>query len=90
MNGARIGRGSIVGAGSVITEGKQFPEHSLIIGAPARVIRTLDPAQVAKMGRGREILCQQRPAIQEGPEEDRLRALRSDAFSSESLPRTRC
>ena len=50
MNGARIGRGSIVGAGSVITEGKQFPEHSLIIGAPARVIRTLEPAQVAAMG----------------------------------------
>ena len=50
MNGARIGRGSIVGAGAVITEGKQFPEHSLIIGAPARVIRTLEPAQVAAMG----------------------------------------
>jgi carbonic anhydrase/acetyltransferase-like protein (isoleucine patch superfamily) len=50
MNGARIGRGSIVGAGSVITEGKQFPEYSLIIGAPARVIRTIDPEQVAKIG----------------------------------------
>ena len=50
MNGARIGRGSIVGAGSVITEGKRFPEHSLIIGSPARVIRALDPEQVAKMG----------------------------------------
>jgi carbonic anhydrase/acetyltransferase-like protein (isoleucine patch superfamily) len=47
MNGAIIRRGSIVGAGAVITEGKEFPEHSLIIGAPARVIRTLDPAQVA-------------------------------------------
>jgi carbonic anhydrase/acetyltransferase-like protein (isoleucine patch superfamily) len=50
MNGARIGRGSIVGAGSVITEGKQFPEYSLILGAPARLIRTLDPDQVAAMG----------------------------------------
>src|SRR5271168_3819905 len=50
MNGARIGRGSIVGAGSVITEGKVFPEYSLIIGAPARVIRTLEPAQAEKMG----------------------------------------
>src|SRR3954470_13291777 len=50
MNGARIGRGSIVGAGSVITEGKQFPEHALIIGSPARVIRTLEPAQVQAMG----------------------------------------
>jgi carbonic anhydrase/acetyltransferase-like protein (isoleucine patch superfamily) len=50
MNGARIGRGSIVGAGAVITEGKVFPEHSLIIGAPARVQRTLEPAQVERMG----------------------------------------
>jgi carbonic anhydrase/acetyltransferase-like protein (isoleucine patch superfamily) len=50
MNGARIGRGSIVGAGAVITEGKQFPEYSLIIGAPARVIRTLEPAQAALIG----------------------------------------
>ena len=50
MNGARIGRCGIVGAGSVITEGKQFPEYSLIIGAPARVTRTLDPAQVPPMG----------------------------------------
>ncbi|WJR75987.1 gamma carbonic anhydrase family protein [Bradyrhizobium sp. NP1] len=50
MNGARIRRGSIVGAGSVITEGKEFPEYALIIGAPARVIRTLDPAQVERMG----------------------------------------
>lgn len=49
MNGARIGRGSVVGAGAVITEGKQFPEYSLIIGAPARVIRTLEPAQAAAM-----------------------------------------
>lgn len=50
MNGARIGRESIVGAGAVITEGKQFDAHSLILGAPARVVRTLDPAQVAAMG----------------------------------------
>src|SRR6202022_4235509 len=50
MNGARIGGGSIVGAGSVITEGKQFAEYSLIIGSPARVIRTLEPAQVTAMG----------------------------------------
>ena len=50
MNGAVVRRGSIVGAGSVITEGKQFPEYSLIIGSPARVIRTLEPAQVEAMG----------------------------------------
>ncbi len=61
MNGARIGRGSVVGAGSVITEGKQFPEYSLIIGAPARVIRTLEPAQDEKMGGAA------RPYMRNGP-----------------------
>ncbi len=50
MNGARIGRNSIVGAGAVITEGKEFPEASLIIGSPARVLRTLTAEQVARMG----------------------------------------
>ncbi|MCL2713343.1 MAG: gamma carbonic anhydrase family protein [Alphaproteobacteria bacterium] len=52
MNGARLGRHCIVGAGSVITEGKEFPERSLIVGAPARVLRTLNPEQVARMGEG--------------------------------------
>ncbi len=49
MNGAVIRRGSVVGAGAVITEGKEFPENSLIIGAPARVIRTLDAEQAAEL-----------------------------------------
>jgi carbonic anhydrase/acetyltransferase-like protein (isoleucine patch superfamily) len=52
MNGARVGRGCIVGAGALITEGKHFPEHSLIVGAPARAIRTLQPAEVEAMGMG--------------------------------------
>jgi carbonic anhydrase/acetyltransferase-like protein (isoleucine patch superfamily) len=66
MNGARIGRGSIVGAGSVITEGKQFPEHSLIIGAPARVIRTLEPAQLAKMGSAAKFYAGNGPRFKKG------------------------
>jgi carbonic anhydrase/acetyltransferase-like protein (isoleucine patch superfamily) len=66
MNGARIGRGSIVGAGAVITEGKQFPEHSLIIGAPARVIRTLDPAQVAAMGSAAKFYVGNGPRFKKG------------------------
>ncbi|MDM0119980.1 gamma carbonic anhydrase family protein [Variovorax arabinosiphilus] len=49
LNNARIGRNSIVGAGSVVTEGKEFPDNSLIIGAPAKVVRTLDDAAVAKL-----------------------------------------
>jgi len=41
LNGATIGKGCLVGAGAVVTEGKVFPDHSLILGAPAKVVRTL-------------------------------------------------
>jgi carbonic anhydrase/acetyltransferase-like protein (isoleucine patch superfamily) len=66
MNGARIGRGSVVGAGSVVTEGKQFPENSLIIGAPARVIRTLDPTQAAQMERPAKSYQRNGPRFKKG------------------------
>ena len=48
LNHAKIGRNSIVGAGSVVTEGKEFPDNSLIVGSPAKAIRTLDAEQVAR------------------------------------------
>ena len=54
MNGAIIGKDCIVGAGAVVTEGKKFPDRSLIIGAPARRIRELDDAAIAKMRAGAE------------------------------------
>ena len=44
LNNAKIGRNCIVGAGSVVTEGKEFPDNSLIIGSPAKVVRTIDEA----------------------------------------------
>ncbi|MER8913605.1 gamma carbonic anhydrase family protein [Mesorhizobium sp. M0761] len=49
LNGARIGRNCLVGAGALVTEGKEFPDNCLIVGSPARVIRTLDDAAVAKL-----------------------------------------
>jgi carbonic anhydrase/acetyltransferase-like protein (isoleucine patch superfamily) len=49
LNGARIGANSLVGAGALVTEGKEFPERSLIVGAPAKAIRTLDDAAVERL-----------------------------------------
>jgi carbonic anhydrase/acetyltransferase-like protein (isoleucine patch superfamily) len=49
LNGARIGRGCLVGAGSVVTEGKEFPDHSLILGSPARVVRQITPEQLERL-----------------------------------------
>ena len=47
LNGARIGRDCLVGAGSVVTEGKEFPDGSLILGSPAKAVRSLAPEQIA-------------------------------------------
>lgn len=49
LNGARIGAHCLIGANALITEGKEFPDHSLIVGAPARVMKTLDPAAVDRL-----------------------------------------
>lgn len=49
LNGARIGQGCLVGAGAIVTENKEFPEHSLLIGAPAKVARTLAPEDAARL-----------------------------------------
>jgi carbonic anhydrase/acetyltransferase-like protein (isoleucine patch superfamily) len=49
LNGARIGRGCLVGAGALVTEGKTFDDHSLIVGSPAKAIRTLNQDAVAKL-----------------------------------------
>jgi len=52
LNGARIGAGCLVGAGALVTEGKEFPEKSLIVGSPARAIRTLDDAAAIAIAAG--------------------------------------
>ena len=49
MNGAVIGPDSVVGAGALVTEGKTYPARSLIVGSPAKALRTLDDAAVAKL-----------------------------------------
>ncbi len=41
LNGAVIGKGCLVGAGALITERKVFEDGSLILGAPAKVVRQL-------------------------------------------------
>ena len=49
LNRARIGRFCIVGAGSLVTEGKEFPDGSMNIGSPAQVVRQLTPEQIARV-----------------------------------------
>jgi carbonic anhydrase/acetyltransferase-like protein (isoleucine patch superfamily) len=49
LNGARIGSGCLVGANALIPEGKVFPDGSLIIGAPAVVVRQFDADKIERL-----------------------------------------
>lgn len=51
LNGAKIGRGCLVGARALVTEGKDFADHSLIVGSPARAVRTLDAETIEDLRR---------------------------------------
>jgi carbonic anhydrase/acetyltransferase-like protein (isoleucine patch superfamily) len=55
LNGARIGSNCLVGAGAVVTEGKEFADNSLILGSPARVVRTLDEKTARMIADGADI-----------------------------------
>jgi carbonic anhydrase/acetyltransferase-like protein (isoleucine patch superfamily) len=46
LNGVRVGAGSIVGAGCVVT--KDVPPATLVVGVPAKVLRGLDPSEIAE------------------------------------------
>ena len=42
MNGSVIGRNCIIGANALIGEGKIIDDNSMVVGAPGRVVKSLD------------------------------------------------
>ncbi|MBX6318143.1 gamma carbonic anhydrase family protein [Pigmentiphaga sp.] len=54
LNRAVIGKNCLVGAGAIVTEGKVFPDRSLILGAPAKVVRELTDEDIARIRQGVE------------------------------------
>ena len=54
LNGAVIGNNCLVGAKALVTEGKVFPDNSLIVGSPAKAIRTLDADAVEGLKKSAE------------------------------------
>ena len=49
LDGAVIGKESIVGAGSLVTKNKKFPPRSLIMGSPAKLVRELNDEEVKEL-----------------------------------------
>ena len=48
LKGVRIGRASVIGAGSVVT--RDIPPFCVAAGNPARVVRRLSPAEAVRPG----------------------------------------
>jgi carbonic anhydrase/acetyltransferase-like protein (isoleucine patch superfamily) len=51
VNNARIGRQCLIGANTLITEGKVIPDRSLVMGSPGKVIRTLTDEEIVRLQR---------------------------------------
>jgi carbonic anhydrase/acetyltransferase-like protein (isoleucine patch superfamily) len=52
LNGSRVGANSIVGAGALVPEGKSYPPNSVLMGIPAKVVKTLTDEQAARVAAG--------------------------------------
>ena len=49
LNRSVIGNDCLVGAGAVVTEGKSFPDRSVIFGSPAKVVRELNEENAQRL-----------------------------------------
>ena len=48
LDAVEIGDNSVVAAGSLVAPGKKYPPNSLIMGSPAKVIRSLEKEDIEK------------------------------------------
>lgn len=49
LNNANIGKNCIIGANALVTENTQIPDNSLVIGSPAKIVKTLPADKVAML-----------------------------------------
>jgi carbonic anhydrase/acetyltransferase-like protein (isoleucine patch superfamily) len=66
LNRSKIGRNCIVGANTLIAEGKEFPDGSLIVGSPGRVVRQLNEQQIAMLKISAEVYVQNYKRFRDG------------------------
>ena len=49
LNKVKVGKGCIIGAHALLTEGTEIPDYSLVLGAPGKVVKQLDEEQVERI-----------------------------------------
>src|SRR5687768_4863508 len=51
LNDAKIGKNCLIGAKTLITEGKEIPDGSMVMGSPGKVVRELRPEEIERINR---------------------------------------
>ena len=59
MNGAKVGNNCIIGAGALVTEGKEIPDGSLVVGVPGKIIGQVSDEQIAANKRNADLYVQE-------------------------------
>jgi len=54
LNGATIGKNCIIGANTLVTENMDIPDGSMVLGSPAKIVKTLDEKTKAMLAVGAE------------------------------------
>ncbi|HEY8578004.1 MAG TPA: gamma carbonic anhydrase family protein [Devosia sp.] len=54
LNGAQIGKNCLIGANALVTENKVIPNNSMVLGAPGKVVRSIDEQGVASLAASAE------------------------------------
>jgi carbonic anhydrase/acetyltransferase-like protein (isoleucine patch superfamily) len=49
LNNAQIGHGSIIGANALVPQNTVIPPFSLVLGTPAKVVKTLEPQTLERI-----------------------------------------
>jgi carbonic anhydrase/acetyltransferase-like protein (isoleucine patch superfamily) len=52
LDRVRIGKHCIIAAGALVTPDKQIPDNSVVMGAPARIVRTVNAQDLAMIAQG--------------------------------------
>lgn len=55
LNGAVIGNFCIIGAHALVTEGMHIPDYSIVMGAPAKVVKHLSNEHIEKIKRNAQV-----------------------------------
>jgi carbonic anhydrase/acetyltransferase-like protein (isoleucine patch superfamily) len=66
LNRSRVGSNCLVGANTLVTEAKEFPDRSMILGSPARAIRTLNETELMLLKMSAEVYVHNHQRFRDG------------------------